>query len=338
MPETNPLDFGTLHLSPLEAWRPADGQWWLSETTTYFNAWSASWHTRTLHRELHREHMPLSSDELRLLEDRGPTDHIFHFDLEGSRFDVAAARTVASATVLLRFSAIEIGQPSWDAIGESAHSALNADKFRSLFPRGQTLLYMRTPQSRVELRDEINGLHLGNPSVSVGWPVAVGSKSEQRLVLSVQVPIARGRSNTLESTGGWDAGVRWFAEGRWHATDLLAGAGYTHVDRQTTFFGFRRSDVWHAVGQANHPIGRHVAVSLGARFDTSVVAHDIAGEPGRPDMNLHAGVIALMGKNTSISFDLGENVPSVGLGADWSFHLQVTAALPLRGRSIAAGE
>src|SRR5207247_3028961 len=134
------LAFGTLRLSPLEGSFRPDSNWRFTATGTYFNVWSGTWHIRTIHKELHREHQPLGTDELRLLEERGPTDHIYQLDLEGARFDVAAARSFHGAMVLLQIAAIDIGAPRWDRLGEDAHQILRAQRVRSMFLRGAPVL------------------------------------------------------------------------------------------------------------------------------------------------------------------------------------------------------
>lgn len=328
LPETNTLDFGSLRLSPCEALAPPAGHWATVAATSYFNDWSGSWHAKTIHQEFHKEHQPFGTDELRLLEQRGPTDHIFQVDAEGWRTDVVLASGFEWGAVLLRMGVFDIGRPSWDAIGETAHRTFHAGLERTLVPRGQTLIYLRTPEHRVELRDEIRGLHATNPSVSVGWTMFRGSSFEDRLVVATQVPIARHNASSLASTGGWDVGVRWLTVGRAADFDLLAGAGYTRVDRHETFYGFPRSNIWHTVAEISHPIGGRFALAAVGRIDSSVIAGRFSGEPAQPDVNAGLAITAALPGNRTATFTFGENVPSIGLGADWSFHLQFGTALP----------
>ncbi len=309
-----------MRLEPFDAVAPAEHQWIVDATLSYFNIWSGSWHVKTIHRELQREHQPLLTSELTLLETRGPADHIYFLDVEGTRGDLAVAHQLGRVTLGIHVPWIRIGTPQWDVVGERAHDLAHAGVVRNIFLRGQTLVYLRTPSNRVELREELEGTYLGNVSLSIGVPLPPVAGFQQRVVFSGQARTAQG--STLEATGGWDSGVRWFASGRCRGECMFA-AGFTRVDPHVSFYGFQRANLWHVLGAWKAPITTNLAFTALTRFDTSVIAHEMDDRPGRPDLNIFLGLTRSLGSATSVSLSLGENAPSTGLGADWSLHLQV---------------
>ena len=324
-PEGNPIAFGTLRFGPLDSIEIPEDSFAITTTASYFNLWRGSWHIRTIHAELGRDETFLSSDELRLLEWRGPTDHIYFVDLEGWRTDVTAARKFGRVTASLTVPWIRIGSPHWDSIGEQTHEILDLGGARGAFPRGDAILYLRTPSNRVEERENLTRSGLGNAVLSLGLPIESRRLPalRQRLVGAIQLPTAL--EGSVAGGGGFDAGLAWFGTMLMGRGEALASAGYVHADRSMTLFGFRRADTTHLLVGWRQPLFSRVGGSVTLRIETSPLAGSFDGHAGRPNVTLGLAVTRALTPTSSVTLGFGEDLPRLGLGPDWTFHLMVNA-------------
>ena len=119
VPFAAPLRLASLPMELADGRALAPGAWELTVTPGYFNLWSGSWHTATIHRELGRDGLPIAAAELRLLEQRHPGDDIHRFDVEGVVTEVRLARGLGRGmTLTVSVPWVEVGSPHWDAISE----------------------------------------------------------------------------------------------------------------------------------------------------------------------------------------------------------------------------
>jgi hypothetical protein len=320
-PATDPTEFGSLRLDPFESVVPPEGEWSFALSTTYFNQWNGTWHTRRIHEDLGRERQPIGDDEIEALEASFPADDIFRLDLEGYRADVVISRGFASGIALqARLPWISVGSPNWDGVAEGFHDLFPVvDHYvRDLFPRGETFLYIRADGKSVVRREELARSGIGDVALSVSMPIRRGERSSQRLALTVELPT--GKEETLHGSGGVDAGVRWFYDRKGVKNDVLVGAGYTRLDPNGGFLGFERSDTFHLSADYHRRVGRRTALHLGARIDSSPLAGITALNLGDPVIFYRLGVQREMLPGQWLVFDIGEEiVPQMGVDADFSF-------------------
>lgn len=322
-PFVDPLRFASLPLESVQACEVEKGRWLVSYSTGYFNVWQRSWHTGTLHRELGRRGKPLEPWELRTLEQRHPSQQLFHIDLEGWRSDVAIAHGFGAglvATVLV--PVVGVGRPHWDALPESFHRAFGlAEVRRDVFPRGGTVVYVRGHSGAIERWDEEARSGFGDISVALGGKAGSWLGIDHRWVIALEAPT--GEAGSLRGSGGWDAGARWFAT--WTGARSLAriGLGYTFLDRDGSWLGARRDDTWHALVEGRRTLGDRLFLRGMARFDSSPLASFTRSDIGQFSFFWTVGAGARLGEATDVAIDLGENYPSSAEVPDFSFHLSL---------------
>jgi hypothetical protein len=318
----DPLRFNSLPLEPVEALAPPYGAWQISAASGYFNVWQTTWHTAASHRDLGLQGKPLTDGELRGLEAAFPDDQFYFIDVEGWRMDVDASLGLGRGyAVALRVPWIEIGSPHWDAIAEDFHEQIGfSDMRRKLFPRGQTVIYVRGWNGPIEHRAEEEGSGLGDSSLSATGPLGRWLGAEQRWVVALQLPT--GKAGTLRGSGGWDVGLRWFATWGTGRRQLRVGLGYTWLDPNGSWLGVKRANMFHALGEVHVPLGRLTLRST-LRVDSSPLADFTGSDMGTPSCYWMVGVLGKLGGDGWWAFDTGENVPFRGEVPDFSFHLLV---------------
>jgi|WetSurMetagenome_2_1015567.scaffolds.fasta_scaffold31386_2 hypothetical protein len=319
-PSADPLRFASLPLDLDAGAAPAGTGWTVSATVSYFNTWYLSWHPGAIHRELGREGLPLTSEELRALEQRHPGDAIHFEDLEGWRADVRAARGLGSGLLLtVDVPWVDTSGPHWDRIAESFHGFFQAGPGgRDLFPRSRNAIYVRGKQGHLERLDGLDGAGLGDVAVSLAGPLGAWLGGEQRWLVAVEAPT--GSEDSLRGSGGWDVGARWLGRWRWTRSELVGAVGYTRLDPAGSFLGVARSDTWHAAAAYRFAIGASTEARVIGRLEGSPLAGFTDAKPGDPGWVLTLGVRRALGDGW-VAFDLGENYPLVGVTPDYTFHL-----------------
>ncbi len=325
VPYAEPLRMASLPLATADGAALAAGEWELTVTPGYFNLWSGSWHTATIHQELGLTGQPLTRAELRILEQRHPGDAIFRFDVEGTLTELRYARGLGHGlTASLAVPWIEIGRPQWDAISQNLHGALGwGEGSREMFARSQTVAYAWSPKLHraIEGWEEIARSGIGDVSAALSGPLGTLAGGEQRWAVAVEAPT--GKEGTLAGSGGWDVGVRWFGAWRWTRSLLRGAVGYTRLDPGGSFLGAERSDTWHALAEYRHAWGERADVLAALRWDTSPLASFSGGEPGKPALFFTFGARRWTGGGTFVAFALGENLIPGGVNPDFTVQLQL---------------
>jgi hypothetical protein len=325
---SDPVRFSSLPISGTETIAPESGAWQMSLALGYFNVWQRTWHTARSHEVLGLARTPLTQDELRVLEQNFPDDQFYHVDLEGWRNDLQISRGFGGGfAVTVQVPWIQIGSPQWDAIAENFHAKVGlGDMARALFPRGQSIVYVRGSHGSVERLSGLQGSGLGDASLSVTGPLGRWLGAQHRWVVAVEAPT--GAEGTLRGSGGWDAGVRWFGTWGQGRSQLRVGVGYTWLDSAGSWLGVKRDDTWGALLEGRTPLGRRVTLRGSARFDSSPLANFTDSDLGRTSFYWTAGVLVLAAANAWVAFDLGENYGSNAEVPDFSLHLQFGFTLP----------
>jgi Protein of unknown function (DUF3187) len=323
----DPLRSASLPFEAALAEAPPAGKWQISAALAYFNLWQGSWQTVAIHEELQRRGKPIASDELREIERRYPDSDLYRIDLEGTRSELLIARGFSGGlAVTVELPWLEIGRPHWDDIAEWWHHRLglpNAD--REVFPRSQTLVYIKTRHGTVEQRDALDGGGLGDASISLAVPLGSTSGGSQRLVLAVEAPT--GARDTLRGSGGWDAGVRWFASWAWATRRLRLGAGYTWLAHSGTLLGLRRNDTWHFLAGVDQRLGKGYTAEVAFTWERSPLADVTDSELGKPAAAIRFGLEKELREGRWIAFDMGQDWFATGLSPDYSFQLSAGVRL-----------
>lgn len=319
-PSADPLRFASLPLDIDAGAMPAAPGWTVSATTSYFNTWYLSWHPGAIQRELGREGLPLTSDELRTLEQRHPNDAIYFADLEGWRADVRLSLGLGRGFLItVDVPWVDTTAPHWDAVAERIHSFFQAGPGgRELFPRSRNALYVRSKQGYLERLDGLDASGIGDIAVSLAGPLGRWLGGEHRWLFALEAPT--GERDTLRGSGGWDAGVRWLGRWRWEKSELTGALGYTRLDGGGSFLGVERSDAWHAAAAFRFSLGGGTAARVIGRLESSPLAGFTDAKVGDPGFVLTAGIRREVGDGW-VAFDLGENYPLVGVTPDYTFHL-----------------
>lgn len=290
----------------------------------YFNLWSGTWHTGTIHKEFGLLGTPLQRWELRTLEERHSADAIHRYDLEGWVGSLILARRLASGVALsLTVPWLEVGRPHWDQASKSFHRAVGLDLARrDWFPRGQTILYAYYGGRTIEAWEELNGGRLGDLTLTASGPLGTWLGAEQRWAVALQAPV--GRRGTLAGSGGWDGGMRWGAQWQGRRSAVTAGAGYTWLDGGGNFLGARRAHTaWAQVGGA-YRAGRRVWVEASARADSSPLRRFSPSAVGREAVRLTLGAAWPTGRQRWVRVELGENLPMLGAAPDFTLGVGVS--------------
>jgi hypothetical protein len=323
-PDGNPTDFGSPRLDPSEGMSLEAGRWDARLTATEWNAWRGSWHTATYHRLLGREGLPISDEEIALIERENPQGTAYRIDLEGWRSDLSLAYGLPGGFVAgLRLPVHDVGHPHWDVVAEAVHLALGfTTDARDVFPRGQTLVWIRGKDgARVLAREELNGSGIGDTTLWLGMPAGNLLGGTQRLSVVLDAPT--GEKGSLRGSGGWDAGVRAFSAWQGERFAFQAAAGWSWLDPAGSWLGIRRSNLWHLLAEGRWRAGRKVALFLQARLDSAPLAGVVDGNLADPSLVYHLGIVGEIAPETDLAFQWGQDVPEVGVGADWTFHLSI---------------
>ena len=332
VPYAEPLRLASLPLELADGRSLASGEWEVTVTPGYFNLWSGSWHTATIHQELGLEGEPLTPEELRILEQRHPGDDIHRFDMEGVVTEVRIARGLGhGVTLTVSMPWVEIGSPHWDAISEEIHNALGwGVGGREVFAHSQTLAYVWSPDEgrAIEGWDEMEGSGVGDIRLALSGALGAAWGGEHRWIAAVEAPT--GDAGTIAGSGGWDAGVRWLGAWSFSRSQLRCAVGYTHLDGAGTFLGAPRDDTWHAAAEYRHLWGERADTLVGVRWDTSPLASFSGGEPGRPAYMFTFGVRRWLSDTVFIAGVLGENLIPDGVNPDFTLQLQLGARLGKR--------
>jgi hypothetical protein len=320
-----PLRLASLPLELADGRDLAGGAWEISVTPGYFNLWSGSWHTATIHQELGLEGEPLRPEELRILEQRHPGDDIHRFDVEGVVTELRFARGLGrGVTLTVSVPWVEIGSPHWDAISQEIHNALGwGVGGREVFAHSQTLAYVWNPEAgrAIEAWDELAGSGVGDVRVALSGALGSAWGGEHRWIAAVEAPT--GDEGTIAGSGGWDLGVRWLGSWSFGRGALRGAAGYTRLDGSGSFLGAARDDTWHLAAEYRHLWGERADTLVGVRWDTSPLASFSGGEPGRPAFMFTIGARRWLSDTVFLAGVLGENLIPDGVNPDFTLQLQV---------------
>ncbi|MEW6337668.1 MAG: hypothetical protein ACOY3Y_04790 [Acidobacteriota bacterium] len=311
--------------APFDAGQAAevpDGRWAVWLETSYANVWSGTWHTAAIQREFGRARLPLADDVLRTAEFRYPDEDFHRFDLEGWRADLWVTRGLPGGVSLsLRLPSFSYGSPHWDAIAEEWHARLglpNAN--RDLFPRGDALLYMRGGGRTVLEERDVEASGFGDVALSASVPLGEWLGARHRAAAVVEAPT--GEEGTVLGSGGWDAGVRWFALWPGKRVDLVAGAGYTWLG-DGSLLGVARTDPWHLLGGLDWRVWRSLTATLRVTFERSLFAGTSDGWAGEPVLYERFGLAGPIGRGAWLAFELGQDSVYHGVAPDYSFHVML---------------
>lgn len=324
VPYVEPLRMSSLPLEMADGTALAAGAWEVTVTPGYFNLWSGSWHTATIHRELDLVGRPLTPEELHTLEQRHPGDDIHRFDVEGTVTEVRFARGFGHGlTASLSVPWVDVGTPHWDAISEGVHRNLGwGVGGRDTFARGRTLTFVWSPQQgrAIEAWNELDGSGVGDVRLTLSGSLGTLGGGEQRWTAAIEAPT--GSEATLRGSGGWDAGVRWFGTWRWQRSLLRGAVGYTRLDPAGSFLGVERDDLVNALAEYRHAWGERADWLAAARWDTSPLASFSGGEPGKAAFFFTFGARYWTGASTFLAVALGENLIPGGVNPDFTLQLQ----------------
>jgi len=227
--------------------------------------------------------------------------------------------------VTLSVPVVSFGSPNWDAIPEDFHRAVGATtQRREVFARGQTMLYARSPRGGVALLEELEKSRLGDITLALAGSMGRWLGGEHRWVAAVQAPT--GSRGTLWGSGGWDFGAR--VESSWvlsrGGSRLGTSVGYSRLDPEGSWLGYRRRDTWHAAACVEFPLTAATQVLLGTRWEQSPIAGFGAVSQNAGSWN--AGVRRTFEDRRWVAFVLGED--AWGVMPDFSLHLAYGVALP----------
>ena len=323
VPYAEPLRLASLPLELADGSDMASGEWEIALTPGYFNLWSGSWHTATIHQELGLEGEPLTPEELRILEQRHPGDDIHRFDVEGVITELRLARGLGHGmTLTVSMPWVEIGSPHWDAISEEIHSALGwGVGGREVFAHSQTLAYVWDPKEgrAIEGWDELEGSGVGDVRLALSGRLGAAWGGEHRWIAAVEAPT--GDTGTIAGSGGWDAGVRWFATWRWRTRSLVAGAGYTWLDRSGNLLGLERADTWHLIASFEQDLGKGWGATGSFTYESSPLADLTSTALGDGAAYLRLGVLAHVSERSWVALDMGQDWYGTGMSPDYAFRL-----------------
>jgi hypothetical protein len=276
-----------------------------------------------LHEDLGLEGQPLSSSEIQLLEQMHPDDDLFRIDVEGNRNDIQVSRGFGNGYAFnIRISSIDVGGPNWDAVSTNFHNLVGIEQNdRLTFPRGQTLVYVRTPEQAIELRNELDGSGMADAGLSFSGPAGRFAGGEHRWVASLDLPT--GDEGTLGGSGGWDVGLRGFSTWRAGRGFVRLANGFTWLDRNGSWLGVKRNNTWHVYLEYSRALTRRLAFRLATRSDESPLADFTPSRVGRQSWLFYLGARVKIGDDSWITLDFGEDESSFGLGPDFSFHVQL---------------
>ncbi len=324
-PYVEPLRLASLPMELADGRDLAGGEWELTVTPGYFNLWSGSWHTATIHQELGLEGEPLVPEELRILEQRHPGDDIHRFDVEGVVTELRFARGLGrGVTLTVSVPWVEVGSPHWDAISQEIHETLGwGVGGREVFAHSQTLAYVWNPTEgrAVEAWDELAGSGVGDVRVALSGALGSAWAGEHRWIAAVEAPT--GDEGTIGGSGGWDLGVRWLGSWRFGRGALRGAAGYTRLDGSGSFLGAARDDTWHLAAEYRHLWGERADWLAGVRWDTSPLASFSGGEPGLPAFMFTFGARRWLSDTVFLAGVLGENLIPNGVNPDFTLQFQV---------------
>lgn len=325
-PSPNIQNFGSLQLDPSDSGFGLERSVVVTATLTYFNNWKHSWHVPRVHTDRGLIGEPINDDEIDFLVENFPEDPFYFIDVEGVRTDFEVASGLGGGwSATFRIPVFSVGRPHWDRVAEDFHEAIGlSDDARPTFARGDEFLLIRAKSGEVRERRVLESTTIGDSTVSVATPSVFALGAEHRLVASLEAPT--GSKATIAGSGGWDAGLRWFGRWRWGQVEWLAGAGYTWLDTHGGFLGLRRTETWHFLVEALRPFWKDVLFRTTVRYDESPLEEETAYDLDDPLLFLRLGVVTparFLGSGAFVAFDVGENYPILGVGADWSFHLTV---------------
>ena len=323
-PSPDPLRFGSL-APDLDNPSRGPGQGWeVASVVSTFNTFFVSWQPAAVHSELGRERQPLASDEIRLLEERYPGRPMLFVDVEGWRADLKITGSLhPGLTLTVDVPWVDTTGPHWDALAEGFHRTFGLpDDGRDLFPRGHNALYVSSARRRLERLDDVTGAGLGDVAATIAGALGRALGGEHTWAVSISAPT--GEEGTLRGSGGWDAGMRWFGSWRGPRREVAAVLGYTRLDRNGSFLGAERRDTWHAACALRVALGLRTEARVIGRLDGSPLAGFAGTRVAEPGFFLTLGLRRSIGRGW-VAFDLGENVPIVGVTPDYSF--QVSAGL-----------
>lgn len=336
-PQTDPVEMASLRLDPTFALAPEKGDWSTAVVFTQFNLWGHTWHISEAHRSQNLYRQPILDEELREVERKWAQDNVYHFDLEGWRADVVIARGFGrDGAVVVRIPWIYIGAPHWDSFPETVHDFLDVSSLgREVFPRGDTFIYLKDRFNRhiVKAGRELNGGGPGDVALAASFPAAPLWGGESRIAAVIELPT--GRRDSIRGSGGYDLGIGWFGTWKGERRTWRAAAGFSRLDRNGSFFGYKRADVGHLLGEVEWPLRGNLRGTASVRVDSSPLAAVTGGHAGHPPTYYRFGLSGDLPGGGWFTVDVGQELlPQTGVEADWSLHVTVGRD---PGRGQAAG-
>jgi hypothetical protein len=331
LPLVSVLHQGSL---PLQTWQAAvveAGEWRIGLVGSYANTWHYTWHVGSVHRFIGRLGEPLTDETIDILQLLYPEEEAHQVDVEQVVTEVVLEHGLGRGFALaVAVPLITSGSPNWDSMPEDFHEIVGAERQRrDFFERGQTAVFIQGAAGSLARLEGLDGSGVGDVAVALAFPMARLLGGEQRLSVVLEAPT--GDAGTLRGSGGWDAGLRLFSRWRLGRIGLGAALGYSWLDSSGSWLGLERRDTWHGLIDATVPLGRRVELLLSTRADASPI--EGFGEVSDPTLFSHLGVRLPLGRTTSLTVGLGEDLGSVV--PDFTFQVRVGATI---GRSRAAQE
>jgi hypothetical protein len=327
VPPIDPTRLSSLPLRSSDARVPEPGRWRVEGTLGYFNLASPSWHITAIHSEYERDGQPVTSDELRVLETRHPSDEIYNLDVEGWQLDLNVSRGLGRGYALsLHIPWMEVGSPHWDAISSEFHHIFGIGQGpRDILASGQTMVYVYSDGRYVERSHELVGSGVADVSLAVSGPIGRALGASHRWAGVVEAPT--GDRDGLWGSGGWDLGLRWFGDWRWSRWRIHAAAAYNWLDDSGGWLGIERADTWQTQAEVFFRIADGASLRASLWYGSSPLADFSDGAPGDPSPFLDLGAHFRIASRWWIAANLGENHVSYGTTPDFTLQLQLGASL-----------
>ncbi len=312
LPSIVPTDFGSLRMVPADAQPVAPGTIRLSMTTSYFNAFRTTWHTPVFHGGLGLKGTPLTDGEVSRIEHDFPNDDVYHLDVEGLRSDLVLSAGAGNGIVLTgRVPFIQIGAPNWDLIAEDSHRYLFGSKkgSRTLFPRGETMIYIRGHGTEIRRLNGLDGRHIGDSTLTVAVPMA----NFGRLTMAVKAPT--GKSDSLFGSGAWDEGIGWNDDVVSSKRRFSFAASYSRV--RGSFLGACLANMINLSAEAQQRVTAATTLRVSLHGDTSNLRGVTHTNIGQALLSFTGGVVHTLRQGRWFAVDLFENYPALGVANDW---------------------
>jgi hypothetical protein len=330
IPRIDPIRQASAPLDMGDGLPLAAGGWRLTATVGYFNVIANSWHLPAIHGEFGLLGRPIESWELRLLENRHPTDHSYVVDVEGWQTELRVSRGFrAGIVVSLRVPWIEIGTPHWDGVASTTHGVLGAADIGSWTARGETAVYAHGDLGVVDRTSGLAESGWGDATLAVSGALGRLLSGRHRWGVALEAPT--GARDSLMGSGGWDVGLRWYGTWEWGRNAIVGGLGFVHLDDGGDWLGVQRASLWQLHVEYVRQLGAAWSLRGAIHGATSPLADFADSELGESSVSFEVGLRAALSEESWLAFSFGENPwytgTLTGVQPDYTLQLQIGATL-----------